>query len=431
MNGRDVDFTDMLMDDLLHKRSSIFKEKSGITPTGRDVLSASYKPDNPNHRDNQIKQLVNYFMPCMRNEAPANLLIYGKTGTGKTLITKHVASKIVAKSAGGDFVPPHIIYVNVKMCNTKYRILAKMCEDLGLDVPKTGLATDQILETLKSLLKRDHRNLVAIIDEIDLLVKSREKDDLLYLLTRLSEEEPSVRVSIIGISNDLRFKTFLGIRVLSSLNAQEIVFPPYTTAELEAILMERAELAFNEGAHDRSIISTIANLAAREDGDARKAIALLLKAAEVAEQHEAQFIDADHVLVARDSLEFDATENFLQTLPDQFKLVIIGISNTQTYNKCSVNTGSLLGIYHELMRQADEFTTTIGDRRLLQILKELRDHGVIDLHVISNGRHGRYSVSSMVIDRQVIETVFSRDSVLKKLLNYVPKTRCLDTFFHQ
>jgi cell division control protein 6 len=431
MNGRDVDFTDMLMDDLLHKRSTIFKEKGGITPTGRDVLSSSYKPDNPSHRDDQIKQLVNYFMPCMRNEAPANLLVYGKTGTGKTLITRHVASKIIAKSAGGDFVPPHIIYVNVKMCNTKYRILAKMCEDLGLDVPKTGLATDQILETLKSLLKRDHRNLVAIIDEIDLLVKSREKDDLLYLLTRLSEEEPSVRVSIIGISNDLRFKTFLGIRVLSSLNAQEIVFPPYTTAELEAILMERAELAFNEGVHDRTIISTIATLAAREDGDARKAIALLLKTAEIAEQRDAQFIDADHMLVARDSLEFDATENFLKTLPDQFKLVIIGISNSQAYNKCAVNTGSLLGIYHELMRQSDEFTTTIGDRRLLQILKELRDHGVIDLHVISNGRHGRYSVSSMVIDRQVIESVFSRDPVLKKLLNYVPKTRCLDTFFHQ
>ncbi len=430
MNGRDVDFTDLLVDDLLHKRSTIFKEKGVITPAGRDVLSASYKPDNPSHRDDQITQLVNYFMPCLRNESPANLLVYGKTGTGKTLITRHVASKIVAKSAGGAFVPPHIIYVNVKMCNTKYRIIAKMCEDLGLDVPKTGLATDQVLETLKSLLKRDHRNLVAIIDEIDLLVKSREKDDLLYLLTRLSEEEPSVRVSIIGISNDLRFKTFLGIRVLSSLNAKEIVFPPYTTAELEAILMERAELAFNETAYDRTIISTVANLAAREDGDARKAIALLLKTAEIAEQRGAQFIDADHVLVARDSVEFDATDNFLKTLPDQFKLVIIGISNVQAYNKCAVNTGSLLGIYHELMRQADEFTTTIGDRRLLQILKELRDHGVIDLHVISNGRHGRYSVSSMMIDRQVIEAVFSKDPVLKKLLNYVPKTRCLDTFFH-
>ncbi|MBN2151667.1 MAG: AAA family ATPase [Candidatus Lokiarchaeota archaeon] len=431
MDGRDVDYTDILVEGFLNKRSTIFKEKGDVAAAGRDVLSASYKPDNPNHRDAQIEQLVKYFAPCMRNEAPANLLVYGKTGTGKTLITRHVAGKIVSRGAAGGFVPPHVIYINVKMCNTKYRILAKMCEDLGLDVPKTGLATDQVLETLKTLLKRDRRNLVAIIDEIDLLVRSREKDDLLYMLTRLSEEEPLVRVSVVGISNDLRFKTFLGIRVLSSLNAGEIVFPPYTTAELEDILMERAELAFNDGAYDRMIISTIANLAAKEDGDARKAIALLLKAAEVAEHKESHFIDADHVLIARDSLEFDATKNFLGTLPDQFKLVIIGISNTQAYNKCAVNTGSLLGIYHELMRQSDEITTSIGDRRLLQILKELRDHGVIDLHVISNGRHGRYSVSSMVIDRKIIEAVFSKDPVLRKLLNYVPKTRCLDTFFHQ
>ncbi|NMC04142.1 MAG: AAA family ATPase [Candidatus Lokiarchaeota archaeon] len=431
MDGRDLDFTEELLQGLLHKRSTIFKEKSGIAPAGREVLSASYKPESPNHRDAQIKQLVDYFKPCLHDEAPANLLIYGKTGTGKTLITRHVAAKITAMSASGGFIPPHVIYVNVKMCNTKYRIIAKICEDLGIDVPKTGLATDQILESLKALLRRDHRNLVTIIDEIDLLVKSREKDDLLYLLTRLSEDEPSVKVSIIGISNDLRFKTFLGIRVLSSLNAQEIVFPPYTCAELEAILMERAELAFNEGVHDRNIISTIASLASREDGDARKAIALLLKTAEVAEQKDSQFLDADHVLLARDRLEFDATANFLNTLPDQFKLVIIGISNSQAYNKCAVNTGSLLGIYHELVRQTDAFTTAIGERRLLQILKELRDHGIIDLHVMSNGRHGRYSVSSMVIDRGVIETIFSKDPVLKKLLNYVPKTRCLDTFFRQ
>lgn len=429
LNGDDVDFADMLMDDLLQKKSLIFKERTGISPAGREVLSSSYKPENPSHRDEQIKQLVDYFKPCFRNEAPANLLIYGKTGTGKTLIARYVANKIAERSKNGkEFVAPFIIYINVKMCNTKYRILAKICEDLGLDVPKTGLATDQVLDTLKALLRKEGRNLVTIIDEIDLLVRSREKDDLLYLLTRLSEEEPSVKVSIIGISNDLRFKTFLGIRVLSSLNAQEIVFPPYNTTELQSILMERAAFAFNEGVIDPSIINTIAILAAREDGDARKAIALLLKAAEVAEQESSTIIDAEHVLKARDNYEFDTTENFLKTLPDQYKLIIIGISNSQAFNKCAVNTGSLLGIFHELVQYSDEYTSTIGSRRLLQILRELNDHGIIDLHVISNGRHGRYSVSSILIERKLIESVFSKDPIFKKLLNYVPKTRCLDTF---
>jgi archaeal cell division control protein 6 len=424
-----VDFTDMLMDDLLHKTSLIFKERTGISPAGREVLSSSYKPENPSHRDEQIKQLISYFKPCFRNEAPANLLIYGKTGTGKTLISRHVASKIIERSNNGkEFVAPFIIYINVKMCNTKYRIIAKICEDLGLDVPKTGLATDQVLDTLKALLRREGRNLVTIIDEIDLLVRSREKDDLLYMLTRLSEEEPSIRVSIIGISNDLRFKTFLGIRVLSSLNAQEIVFPPYNTNELQSILMERATLAFNEGVIEPSIMTTIATLAAHEDGDARKALALLLKAAEVAEQSGSSFIDAEHVLKARDNCEFDTIENFLMTLPDHYKLIIIGISNSQAFNKCAVNTGSLLRIFHELVQISDEYSSTIGSRRLLQILRELSDHGIIDLNVLSSGRNGRYSVASMLIDRKNIEAVFSKDPILKKLLNYVPKTRCLDTF---
>nr|MDO8119306.1 AAA family ATPase [Candidatus Sigynarchaeota archaeon] len=425
---KDVDFTDLLIDSLVERKGKIFKRRVGIELVGREVLLPSYRPDKPNHRDEQIRKLVEFLGPCFRNESPGNMLIYGKTGTGKTLITKHVTGKIQSRIKEGEKIGPFVTYINVQMHHTKYRILTKMCEDLGIEVPKTGLATDMVLDTLKKTLRHEGRQLLVIIDEIDLLIKSKEKDDLLYMLTRMVEEEPSVAISIIGISNDVRFKSFLGIRVLSSLNAQELIFPPYTMDELKAILKERGSLAFNQGACDEDMITTIASMTAKEHGDARKAIALLLKAGDIADINGTAFVDAEHILKARDELEFDAVEGFIATLPTQYKIVLIGISNAEAVYKVAVNTGNLLRIYYDLVKMTDAFTSTIGKRRLLQILTEMREHGLIELTVISKGRYGRFNMARSLIDRATIERVISKDPKLKPLLNYVPHIKNLDNF---
>ncbi|MHA1793516.1 MAG: Cdc6/Cdc18 family protein [Promethearchaeota archaeon] len=413
-------FIDNIIDDYISTNDLIFKD--------RRVLLPGYMPEEPLHRHVQIKQLLTHLKPCFSGGCPSNLLVYGKTGTGKTYITRFISKKILEKCKLEGLPCPHFIYINVQVTNTKYRILVKIGQGLGLKLPHTGIATDHVLEKIKARLKEDKKGLVVIIDEIDLLIRTREKDDLLYLLTRISEDEPMIQLSIIGISNNLRFRTFLGIRVLSSLNAQEIVFPPYSSKELEEILMDRARLAFKDGVYDDSLIKTIAAINAREHGDARKAISLLLKVGEIAKEDGSSFIDAEHVLKAKEKLEYDTLERFISTLPEQYKLVIIGISNAHHYYKCNVNTGSLLGIYNDLVSQSDLFVSNIKDRRLLQLLNNLKTNGIIDLTLTSDGRYGRYNIAQLLVDRETIERIFSKDQVLKKLLNHVPKLSTLDSF---
>ena len=114
--------------------------------TNKKALQSGYTPENIIHRDHQIQQLANILAPSLREEKPSNVFIYGKTGTGKTAVTKHVLGEMDSvlktnnKSVGN-------YYINCKLkrvADTEYRILAQLARELGVEVPATGLPTDEV-----------------------------------------------------------------------------------------------------------------------------------------------------------------------------------------------------------------------------------------------------------------------------------------------
>ena len=79
-----------------------------------------------------------------------------------------------------------------------------------------------------------------VLDEIDQAVK-KINDDFLYNLMRLSSELSKTQISIIGISNDVKFLEMIDQRVKSSLSEEEMIFNPYNATQLKDILKKRAE----------------------------------------------------------------------------------------------------------------------------------------------------------------------------------------------
>ena len=60
----------------------------------RDVLHFDHIPEQILHRDPEQEKIAQTLIPILMGSRPSNLLVYGKTGTGKTLVIKKVLSKI-------------------------------------------------------------------------------------------------------------------------------------------------------------------------------------------------------------------------------------------------------------------------------------------------------------------------------------------------
>src|SRR3989344_8203338 len=172
----------------------------------RKVLQSNYIPENIFYRENEIKQIASILAASLKMEKPSNVFIYGRTGTGKTLCIKYVVSNMfdVAKKKN---VNLKIIYLNCKLkkvADTEYRLMAQLTREFGVEVPATGLPTDEVYKGFVKYLDEKNLLLLIVLDEIDQLI-DKVGDEILYNLTRLNSELVKSEISIIGISNNLVF----------------------------------------------------------------------------------------------------------------------------------------------------------------------------------------------------------------------------------
>ena len=380
----------------------------------REVLRHDYIPDNLPHREDQIKLLGATVAPVLKNARCSNIFIYGKTGTGKTAVTKFVLSHLESKAKEyGALVK--FCYLNCRITNSEYRVFASLSNSIGVTIPFTGLSVGEVADRFRFGLDSSKILFIIVLDEIDSLIKSRG-DGILYELTRINETLTKSKVTVIGISNDLRLKDFLDPRVFSSLSEEEMVFRPYNANELRNILFERSKLSFNEGSISEAAISIASALAAAEHGDARRALDLLRVAGEVAERNGEKLITDVHVRDAEKHIEHNRVVETLKNLTLHSKIVLLSV---HLLNKSSATTGEIYDLYNDLCGELG--TGILTQRRLGTLVNELDVMGILNAKVVSMGRYGRTKKIRLEISRTLIKDVFSVDDRLDKLLKYKPK----------
>lgn len=412
------DDLDDFFDEFINNKP-IFKDRS--------VLLSNHKPDKIPHREDYIKDIAKILAPALRCERPSNLFIYGKTGTGKSLCVNHVINKISTISKSKD-IPLKIIEVNCKLrkvADTEYRILLEILKQLGKDMPSTGIATNDLYKELYEIIDSKKRIVMLVLDEIDALIK-KTGDEILYNLTRINPELKQAEISILGITNDLTIMDTVDARVKSSLNEEEMVFLPYNAVQIQDILGNRAEKAFQDEVLDQEVIPRCSAYAAREHGDARRALELLRFAGELAERENSEKVLPKHIDNADKRSERNRIIDVIKSQPKQFQLVNYAIIKTSMKEKHNLvtqkrtefieptTTGAVYDYYNKIAKELN--IATLSLRRISDIIVELEVLGLINFKIVSKGRYGRTRFISVGLPKTLYKEILD---ILKEDLNII------------
>ena len=388
--------------------NNIFRDKSS--------LQVNFQPEEILFRDEQIKQIALILAPILRGEKTSNLFLYGKTGTGKTLSIQWVKNELLKRFDKKNDFSLSIKYINCKLkkvSDTEYRILAEIIKKFGGNIPNTGLPTQAVYNKFIDVVDSKKQLVVLIFDEIDQVVK-KISNDFLYNLTRFNSELSKSQVCLVGISNNLTFLDEIDPRVKSSLSEEEIVFPPYNASQLKEILKKRSEKAFKKGVLQEGVISKCAAYAAREHGDARRALDLLRVAGELAERDNSKKIQLNHIDGANNKIEKDKIIDIVMSEPKQFQMVLSSIIFlSESVKKEPFFTGDVYNFYCSICQKNKMDILT--QRRVSDIIQEFDMLGIINVRVISKGRGGRMREIKLAINNEILKKV---KSIIEESLKY-------------
>jgi archaeal cell division control protein 6 len=372
--------------DELGNKKTVFKDKK--------FLDHRFLPDKLPHREDQIKSIAKYWVEALNNVTPPDITIYGKTGTGKTAVAKFAMKQLkeASKDQGLDIKTE---YIRCTDYTTEYQVIARLCQQMGRDVPYRGWTKAEVINTFRNLFKKNAFGndmiLLVVLDEIDILLRN-DGDGLLYTLTRTEN------VAILSISNYVDFKKFIKPRVRSSLRDREIVFPPYGAQQLVDILEERSNLSFIDDSLEDDVIPLCAALAAKEEGDARYALDLLRTSGELADEKESNAVQGTYVREAKDYIEHNKITDIIMTLPSQQQRVLESILYL-TKRKEEITSGRLYEVYKDVSKG-----DTVSYRRIFDFINELEMLGLISTNTVSRGRaKGRTNIIDLQCDMTVLE----------------------------
>ncbi|MCL5009552.1 MAG: AAA family ATPase [Candidatus Parvarchaeota archaeon] len=391
---KNIDPRDIFNTFLQKKR--IFKNK--------EALSSAFVPGEILHRDIEIEELSNILAPSLLLERVSNILVYGFSGTGKSLVTRHVAQSLSVTAAEKN-VTVMPVYINCRLenNNTEYRLISNLCSAFAVEVPVSGLSVNALYKKFISAVDTDDKALILILDEVEKLVQNAG-DGVLYSLLRINESLKHVKLSIIGISNNIDFKSSLDQRVKSSLSPVEIVFKPYNALQIEDILRTRIGESFYEDAIGEGVIEKCAALSAQEHGDVRKALNLLRVAGETAQLAGKSKVMEEDLDGATNVLEQNITEEIIKSMTKQSKLIFFSIITAMRRKKMGkVYSGE---VYDTYIRLADRYgVKKLTLRRVSDLIADMDYNSLIMSRVKSHGRYGRTRELNVALSSPLIDKV--------------------------
>ena len=384
--------------DVLDFENSLFTNKQTLKPNYPLRGISDIK-----HRDNEIKTYYEFLKDIFRGISPNNIFVYGKPGTGKTVISKWVLEEVIKEAANRN-IELCVINVNCEKSKTENSIWQKINDNLpipeGETRQKIGNSRSKHSIYFEHLINSYAGIVIIVLDEID----KADNPQIINSIIRTESEKSGNVPCVIGITNDLKLHERFPAHLISVLSENGLIVPPYDAEQLGEILKARTEIAFKEGALEKTVIPLCAAYGAQEHGDARKSIDILRVAGELAEMRKCSIVKESDVKNAKEKIEIDRVIETVKTLPTQSKTVLLAcIYTLDSGHKCTIST--MYQVYRLLCAALD--IDILTQRWVTDLTNELDQLGIINSTLEYKGRHGR--------NRRIL-SVSSKKHSLEKLL---------------
>lgn len=343
----------------VEKKGEVMRSRMGHTRLAErcDVLKSTYVPPKLPHRGDMIAKISKLLGRAMYGSAPPDLLITGRSGSGKTVTIGKVI-EIFRKRKG--CVP--IAYTVA--ASGPYKTLRQLAIGCGIDIDERGLSLDEGWEKFNRMLKDSPR--IFILDEVDQTLQ-RGGERLLYFLSRRPNTCTvciSNRIDVLAMIEDTR--------VRSSFTPRMKYFPPYDATQLGDILRDRVKIAKAKIRGDAiNLCAALAVEKARNKGDVRYALSLLNSAVDIAESVGANRVCEEHVRAAEEEVEDGMVLNAISSLKPPEKLLMLSVisSGPQPTTTVYIRT-------NEIAKNSGKYRT-YSHRMLYNFLSDLKDQGFV------------------------------------------------------
>ncbi|MBL7076255.1 MAG: AAA family ATPase [Kiritimatiellae bacterium] len=361
---------------------------------------------NTNVRTHEIRTISNHFSPVFRNGHPTHLSVIGSTGTGKTITIRWFLAQI-EKFCAGKGIPFQQVHLDLCCPTPCFRALNNLA--CLLDASKRyrkGVSLEEIMGRVEAKLKSSDGYLAVFVDEAD-NVRTDFNTFYQFLVKRLPKRI-GARLVLIFTSNRLDWMENLDPRVKSCLKVRELSFKSYDADSLKRILTMRVKKALQPSRIEEGVIDKIAALASQQHGDARKAVNLLRRSADLAEQDRTA-ITLELVDRAYEEIERDKYIDMIRSSPKQLQAALYA-ALTGKPRTGALHTGPAYLVYERFCSETG--LRPISQRAFSDLLYELDMYGFIRARTVSRGRYGR---------TKEIRTSFSR-AIMCNLVRTIRET---------
>lgn len=373
-------------------RDEIFRSIESDIFENRALVDISHVPDLERivGRDHELREIGKAIAPAAIGAPPESVTIYGKTGTGKSLVARST-TRTIQQEADGQGVNFASVYIDCSCESTVTKASSEMARslektlDADRDIPLKGYSGSHYQHMTWEMLN-DHNveTFIVILDEVDLL----DSDQLLHSLSRAKESgKTDTLVGVICISNKIEYRQELNERVNSSLQDREHVFDPYDATQIREILESRRD-AFKEDILEEGVIPKIAAHAAQEHGDARKAVDMLAWAGRLAEREDSPTVTEDFVDEARHQAEVNRFQKLISGNTPHAKYVLrtLALLTANTDTKPEFKTTELYNFYQTLCTRIG--VEPLSKNRVTVLLKEQSFLGLTESEHTGDGNGG-------------------------------------------